>query len=249
MSCGRRPAPRNVVKWDVGRPAPRPPRTFAVMRSPADCVVGGGVPDAPRRGQRLAAHNERRQFATQTRSCGCLPHRGKHCSHPGFAPLNRGPCSQPRNPSLRCKGYGVVMARLRAGHARPLQGGVNELRAKARPTECGKVGCRAACPQAAADVCGNEKPCGLCCRGRRPRRPAEGSTLGGAQRAPPVCYANPLVRLFAPQGQTLLTPRFRSAQPWSLFATPQPLPTMQRIRGGNGKAAGRACPAPTGWRE
>ena len=126
---------------------------------------------------------------------------------------------------------GVVMARLRAGHARPLQGGVNELRAKARPTEYGKVGCRAACPQAAADVCGNEKPCGLCCRGRRPRRPAEGSTLGGAQRAPPVCYANPLVRLFAPQGQTLLTPRFRSAQPWPLFATPQPLPTMQRIKG------------------
>ena len=52
---------------------------------------------------RLAAHNERRQFASQTRSCGCLPRRGKHCSHPGFAPLNRGPCSQPRNPSLRCK--------------------------------------------------------------------------------------------------------------------------------------------------
>ena len=89
--------------------------------------VGGGVPDAPRRGQRLAAHNERRQFATQTRSCGCLPHRGKHCSHPGFAPLNRGPCSQPRNPSLRCKGYGVVMARWRAGHARPLRGAVKKL--------------------------------------------------------------------------------------------------------------------------
>ena len=77
--------------------------------------------------------------------------------------------------ALRCKGCGVAMAGLRAGHARPLQGGVNELRAKARPTEYGKVGCRAACPQAAADVCGNEKPCGLCCRGRRPRRPAEGS--------------------------------------------------------------------------
>ena len=75
----------------------------------------------------MAAHNERRQFATQTRSCGCLPRRGKHCSHPGFAPLNRGPCSQPRNPSLRCKGYGVVMARWRAGHARPLRGGVNRL--------------------------------------------------------------------------------------------------------------------------
>ena len=99
---------------------------------------------------------------------------------------------------------GVVMARLRAGHARPLQGGVNELRAKARPTEYGKVGCRAACPQAAADVCGNEKPCGLCCRGRRPRRHAEGS---------------------------------------------RPLPTMQRIRGGNGEAAGRACPAPTDCRK
>ena len=52
---------------------------------------------------------------------------------------------------------------------------MNESRTKARPTECGKVGCRAACPQAAADVCGNEKPCGLCCRGRRPRRTAEGS--------------------------------------------------------------------------
>ena len=87
------------------------------------------------------------------------------------------------------------------------------------------------------------------CRGRRPRRPAEGSTLGGAQRAPPVCYANPLVRLFAPQGQTLLTPRFRSAQPWPLFATPQPLPTMQRIRGGYGEVEGRACPAPTDCRK
>ena len=108
-------------------------------------------------------------------------------------------------PPYDAKDTGVVMARLRAGHARPLQGGVNELRAKARPTEYGKVGCRAACPQAAADVCGNEKPCGSCCRGRRPRRPAEGS---------------------------------------------RPLPTMQRNkRGGNGEAAGRACPAPTGCRK
>ncbi len=52
MSCGRRPAPRNVVKWDVGRPAPRPPRTFAVMRSPADCVVGGRRPRRPAEGSR-----------------------------------------------------------------------------------------------------------------------------------------------------------------------------------------------------
>ena len=58
------------------------------------------------------------------------------------------------------------------------------------------------------------------CRGRRPRRPAEGSTLGGAQRAPPVRFANTLVRLFAPQGQTLFAPRFRSTQPWSYAHNP-----------------------------
>ena len=43
------------------------------------------------RGERLAAHNERRQFAAQTRSCGYSPHWGEHCSLPGFAALNRGP--------------------------------------------------------------------------------------------------------------------------------------------------------------
>ena len=87
-----------------------------------------------------------------------------------------------------------------AGHARPLRGGVNELRAKARPTECGKVGCRAACPQAAADVCGNEKPCGLCCRGRRPRRPAE---VRGCERGPTVERSEIGERtMFAPAGQT-----------------------------------------------
>ena len=91
------------------------------------------------------------------------------------------------------KDKGVVMARLRAGHARPLQAGVNKLRAKARPTECGKVGCRAACPQAAADVCGNEKPCGLCCRGQRPRRPwrcgvvSVGPRLSGAKSGSEQC--------------------------------------------------------------
>jgi len=39
----------------------------------------------------LTAHNERRQPAKLARSCGCLPCRGKHCSLPDFAPLNRGP--------------------------------------------------------------------------------------------------------------------------------------------------------------
>ena len=57
------------------RPAPRPPRTFAVMRSPADCVVGGGVPDAPRRcgvvsvGPRLSG--------AKSGSEQCLPLQGK----------------------------------------------------------------------------------------------------------------------------------------------------------------------------
>ena len=45
-----------------------------------------GVP----RGERLAAHNKRRQFAAQTRSCGYSPRWGEHCSLPGFASLNRG---------------------------------------------------------------------------------------------------------------------------------------------------------------
>ena len=86
--------------------------------------VGGGVLDAPRRGQRLAAHNERRQFASRTRSCGCLPRRGKHCSLPGFASLNRGPALAtpqpfPANPLKN----GDAAINLRAGHTRPLQGG------------------------------------------------------------------------------------------------------------------------------
>ena len=48
------------------------------------CIVGRGL-------DRLTAHNERRQLAKLARSCGCLPCRGKHCSLPDFAPLNRGP--------------------------------------------------------------------------------------------------------------------------------------------------------------
>ena len=48
------------------------------------CIVGRGL-------DRLTAHNERRQPAKLARSCGCLPCRGKHCSLPSFAPLNRGP--------------------------------------------------------------------------------------------------------------------------------------------------------------
>ena len=54
-----------------------------------DCPLKGGRADL--RAGRLAAHNERRQPAKLARSCGCLPRGGKHCSLPGFAPLNRGP--------------------------------------------------------------------------------------------------------------------------------------------------------------
>ena len=42
------------------------------------------------RGERLAAHNERRQFASQTRSCGYSPRWGEHCSQPRN-PLSRAP--------------------------------------------------------------------------------------------------------------------------------------------------------------
>ena len=41
-----------------------------------------------------------------------------------------------KTPPYDAKDKGDTMARLRAGHARPLRGGVNELQAKARPTEC-----------------------------------------------------------------------------------------------------------------
>ena len=40
--------------------------------------------------------------------------------------------------------------------------------------------------------------------------------------------ANTLMRLFAPQGQTLFAPRFRSTQPWSYAHNPaMPAPTTQ----------------------
>ena len=69
---------RQSVGAEHARPAasPLPPCIL--------CIVGRGL-------DRLTAHNERRQPAKLARSCGCLPCRGKHCSLPDFAPLNRGP--------------------------------------------------------------------------------------------------------------------------------------------------------------
>ena len=70
---------RQSVGAGHARPAASPlPPPFIL------CIVGRGL-------DRLTAHNERRQPAKLARSCGCLPCRGKHCSLPDFAPLNRGP--------------------------------------------------------------------------------------------------------------------------------------------------------------
>ena len=70
---------RQSVGAGHARPAASPlPPPFIL------CIVGRGL-------DRLTAHNERRQPAKLARSCGCLPCRGKHCSLPSFAPLNRGP--------------------------------------------------------------------------------------------------------------------------------------------------------------
>ena len=125
-----------------------------------------------------------------------------------------------QDPSLRCKplkgiqwqGCGPGMpgpyGLLRMGCEREGRG-----RAAARPLRSGrrlpvdewhsKVAGRA-CP-APTDCCFRHRGFGA---------------LGGAQRAPPVCFANTLVRLFAPQGQTLLAPQFRCAQLWPRARNP-----------------------------
>ena len=77
-----RPAPANHPLPRRGRACPA--RNPAITTPFILCIVGRGL-------DRLTAHNERRQPAKLARSCGCLPCRGKHCSLPDFAPLNRGP--------------------------------------------------------------------------------------------------------------------------------------------------------------
>ena len=55
---------------------------------------------------------------------------GRLCEALWFAAVGGSIPNAPRRaqaPSLRCKGYGVVMARWRAGHARPLRTAVNGL--------------------------------------------------------------------------------------------------------------------------
>ena len=70
----------------------------------------------------------------------------------------------------------------------------------------------------------------LLCRGRTcAARSCTADGLLREGRGPGACrrttsadslQANTLVRLFAPQGQTLFAPRFRSTQPWSYAYTP-----------------------------
>ena len=57
-----------------------------------------------------------------------------------------------------------------------------------RPANYDKAGCRAACPQAAGEVCGNEKPCGLPLWGGgvpdAPRKCAAAEGSGGVKTPP-----------------------------------------------------------------
>ena len=53
-------------------------------------LYGRRPPAGRPRAGRLSAHNERRQLQANT-LVRLLPRRGKHCSRPGFVPLNRGP--------------------------------------------------------------------------------------------------------------------------------------------------------------
>ena len=106
---------RNVVKWDVGRPAPRPPRRFTAMRSLTVCRCRGRRPRRPaevRGGGRYAGGMNFSPYGLPV--SGSWPEGGG-----GVKP-----------PPYDAKDKRVVMARLQAGHARPLQGGVNGLRTR-----------------------------------------------------------------------------------------------------------------------
>ena len=52
---------RNVIKWDVGRPAHRPPGTLAAARKPAGCRCRGRRPRRPAEGQGFSLQNEPRK--------------------------------------------------------------------------------------------------------------------------------------------------------------------------------------------
>ena len=142
---------------------------------------------------------------------------GRLCEALWFAAVGGSVPNAPRrgqDPSLRCKGYGVVMARWRAGHARPLRTAVNGLwtrgaREGGSPLLFPLTGCRGRLRAAYMPPLQSSR--------YRHRG------FGGAWRrttSAASLQANSLVRLFAPQGQTLLAPQFRSAQLWPRARNP-----------------------------
>ena len=109
---------------------------------------------------RTAVNGLRTRWAREAaaRPYGWRKVRGQGCR--GRRPRRPAEGSRPL-PTMQT-GKGDTMARLRAGHARPLRTAVNGLRTRwAR--------------EAAARPYGWRKVRGQGCRGRRPRRPAEGS--------------------------------------------------------------------------
>ena len=156
-----------------------------------------------------------------------------------------GGCGGVKTPPYGAKDTWAVMERWRAGHARPLRGATNGVRTRGAreggsppplqwagvarewmatqgpsesPSHLTVTALRARTPLSLRDI---SPHCGESPFDKGAFFPCGGSgALGGAQRAPPVCYANPLVRLFAPQGQTLLAPQFRCAQLWPRARNP-----------------------------
>ena len=173
------------------------------------CLVGRGLdpsgqPGGGRRAvgaERLAAHSERRQPAKLARSCGCLPRGGKHCSLPGFAPLNRGPTlttPQCPAPTARRPGNGCP----RKPHSVSISPSVG----RGAPTPPR--------PSAAAHSRATR-------RGRRPRRPAEAcadalprvTTRGDSRcRQPPRRGKDPSLQA-EPLTSAHVTPRAGHARP------------------------------------
>ena len=109
----------------------------------------------------MAAHNERRQFAAQTRSCGYSPRWGEHCSLPSFASLNRGPLLATPQPRLR--GYSPLRT--------PKVWSKNPKAKKCR-NDC--IFLNAFVSFSRLTPSGPRFDFWVICRGRRPRRPGRG---------------------------------------------------------------------------
>ena len=168
LRAGRARPLRNMVMWDVGRPAPRPPGRFAAMRSLTDCrcrgrhprrpaeVSGGGrcaggvkTPPYDAKDKRAVMARLRAGHARPLRNmvmwdvgrpaprppgrfaamrsltdCRC---RGRHPRRPAEVSGGGRCAGGVKTPPYDAKDKRAVMARLRAGHARPLRGATNGL--------------------------------------------------------------------------------------------------------------------------